>query len=159
MSFKLSRLCILAVEDNAQARNLLKALLRSFGVNQIFTAADGREAQAFLDASSEAIDLILEHIETHGDNLWGHAIPLPESAGGGIRLVSRTNYLSENFFGALKHDERRRSGYKNLGHVLENLPAEATLVRNLEHDDYVTTLCDSLDGLAAAFARLDRQEL
>ena len=106
----------------------------------------------------EAIDLILEHIKTHGENLWGHAISLPESAGGGIRLVSRTNFLSENFFGDLKHDERRRSGYKNLGHVLENLPAEATLVRNLEHDDYVTTLCGSLDGLAAAFAKLDRQE-
>lgn len=59
MSSKLSRLCILAVEDNVQAKNLLKALLRSFGVTQIFTAADGREAQAFLDASSESIDLIL----------------------------------------------------------------------------------------------------
>ncbi len=106
----------------------------------------------------EAIDLILEHFEAHGDNLWGHAIPLPENAGGGIRIVSRTNYLSENFFGHLKHDERRRSGYKNLGHVLENLPAEAALVRNFEHDDYVTIVCGSLDSLAAAFAELDRHE-
>ncbi len=73
-------------------------------------------------------------------------------------FVSRTNYLSENFFGALKHDERRRSGYKNLGYVLEHLPAEAALVRNLEHDDYVTTVCGSLDGLTVAFAELDRQE-
>lgn len=92
----------------------------------------------------EAIDLILEHIETHGDNLWGHAIPLPESAGSGIRLVARTNYLSENFFGELKHDERRRSGFKNLGYVLEHMPAEAALVRNLLRDDYVATVCGSL---------------
>ncbi len=105
-----------------------------------------------------AIDLILEHIETHGDNLWGHAIRLPDSAGGGIRLVSRTNYLSENFFGGLKHDERRRSGYKNLGYVLEHLPAEATLVPNLVRDDYVTTVCGSLDNLPQAFAELDRQQ-
>lgn len=117
-----------------------------------------RPARGPAQDTREAIDLILEHLETHGGNLWGHAIALPEGVGGGSRLVSRTNYLSENFFGGLKHDERRRSGYKNLGYVLENLPAEATLVRNLQHDDYVTTVCGSLDGLAAAFAEMDRQK-
>jgi len=117
-----------------------------------------RPARGPAQDTREAIDLILEHIETHGDNLWGHAIVLPDSAGGGIRLVSRTNYLSENFFGGLKHDERRRSGYKNLGYVLEHLPAEATLVRNLVRDDYVTTVCGALDDLPQAFAELDRQQ-
>lgn len=106
----------------------------------------------------EAIDIILKHIETHGDNLWGHAIRLSETAGGGIRLVSRTNFLSENFFGQLKHDERRRSGRKNLGQDLEHMPAEAALVRNLKHDDYVTAVCGSLDRLDKSFADLDRQE-
>jgi len=106
----------------------------------------------------EAINLILEHIETHGDNLWGHAIRLPESAGGHIRLVSRTNFLAEDFFGDFKHDERRRSGRKNLGQDLEHIPAEAALVRNLLLDDYVTTVCGSLDKLPHAFAELDRQE-
>jgi len=108
--------------------------------------------------SREAIDLILKHIETHGDNLWGHAIRLPESAGGGIRLVSRTNFIAENFFGHFKHDERRRSGRKNLGQDLEHIPAEAALVRNLLLDDYVTTVCGSLDNLAHAFAELDQRE-
>jgi len=79
----------------------------------------------------EAIDTLLAHIETHKESLFGHAIRLPESAGGGVRLVSRTNYLSENGFGAFKHGERVRTGYKNLGHVLETLPAEALLARNL----------------------------
>jgi len=117
-----------------------------------------RPARGPAQDTREAIDIILKHIETHGDNLWGHAIRLPERVGGDIRLVSRTNYIAENFFGGLKHDERRRSGYKNLGYVLENLPAEAALVRNLEHDDYVTTVCGSLDDLPQAFAELDRQE-
>jgi hypothetical protein len=106
----------------------------------------------------EAIDVILRHIEVHGQNLWGHAIRLPESAGGGVRLVSRTNALCENFFGELKHDERRRSGRKNLGQDLEHLPAEAVLVRNLKHDDYVSIVCGSLDRLPAAFADLDRAD-
>jgi hypothetical protein len=58
----------------------------------------------------QAIDIILKHIDRHGPNLWGHAIRLPESAGGGVRLTSRTNFPAENFFGTLKHDERRRRG-------------------------------------------------
>ena len=103
----------------------------------------------------EAIDIILKHIDSHGANLWGHAIRLPESAGGGVRLMSRTNFLAENFFGTLKHDERRRSGRKNLTQDLEHLPAQAALVYNLEHPDYVTLMCGSLDRLAEAFAHLD----
>ncbi len=104
----------------------------------------------------EAIDVILKHIDDHGKNLWGHAIRLPESAGGGVRLVARTNALAENFFKKIKHDERRRSGRKNLGQDLEHLPAEAALVHNLEHDDYVRIVCGSLDKLPSAFAELDR---
>ncbi len=105
--------------------------------------------------SREAIDIVLKHIDAHGANLWGHVIRLPESAGGGIRLVFRTNFLAENFFGELKHNERRRSGRKNLTQDLEQLPAEAALVYNLEHADYVTLVCGSLDRLAEAFAHLD----
>ena len=104
----------------------------------------------------QAIDVILKHIDTHGANLWGHAIRLPESAG--VRLIARTNFPAENFFGQLKHDERRRSGRKNLTQDLEHLPAEAALVYNLEHADYVTLICGSLDRLAEAFAHLDHEQ-
>lgn len=104
----------------------------------------------------EAINVILTHIADHGENLWGHAIRLPEGAG--VRLVARTNALAENFFKLVKHDERRRSGRKNLGQDLEHLPAEAAIVRNLEHDDYVRIVCGSLDRLSAAFAELDQIE-
>ena len=117
-----------------------------------------RPARGPAQDTREAIDLILKHIDTHGDYLWGHAIALPEDAGGGIRLVDRTNHLSESFFGGFKHDERLRTGYKNLGYVLEHTPADAALVRNLLHDDYVATVCGSLDDLAQAFAELDRQD-
>ena len=51
--------------------------------------------------------------------------------------MPRTNFLAENFFGELKHEERRRSGRKNLGQDLGHLPAEDALFRNLLRDDYV----------------------
>ena len=52
-----------------------------------------RPARGPAQDTREAIDLILEHLETHGHNIWGHVIQLPDSAGGNVRLVSRTNFL------------------------------------------------------------------
>jgi len=106
----------------------------------------------------EAIDIILEHIEKHGENLWGHAIPLPENTGRKVRLVSRTNFLLENRFKHMKHGERRRSGRRILTQDLEHLPAESALAYNLERDDYVNIVCGSLDRLPEAFAQLDQEE-
>ena len=88
-------------------------------------------------------------------NLWGHAIALPD---GNLKLVARTNALLENFFGEMKHSERRRSGRKNLTQDLEHLPAEATLVYNLNHSDYVSIVCGSLEQLPEAFAQIDAKK-
>ena len=103
----------------------------------------------------KAIDLILNHLERHGPSLWGHAIALPPTVGGGIRLVARTNVLLESFFHEIKHGERRRSGRKVLTQDFEQLPASAVLARNLTKPDYVTILCGTLDDLPHAFAQLD----
>ncbi len=103
----------------------------------------------------QAIDLILAHLDRHGDTLWGHAITLSPSLGGGVRLVDRTNNSLEGFNRALKQGERRRSGRKILSDDFEHLPAEAALVRNLLCPDYVKILCGSLDQLPQAFAELD----
>lgn len=124
----------------------------------VISLADRRPARGPAQDLREAIDLITAHLQTHGDNLWGHVIHLPTSAGGGVRLVARTNILCESSFKMLKHDERRRSGRKNLGQDLEHFPAEAALVHNLEYDDYVAIVCGTVENLPAAFAELDRQE-
>lgn len=105
-----------------------------------------------------AIDIILQHVHKHGHNLWGHVVSLPDAAGGGTRLLERTNAIIENFFKDMKHGERRRSGRKNLTQDLEHLPAEAALALNLNHPDYVSIVCGSLDKLPEAFARLDREK-
>jgi len=103
-----------------------------------------------------AIDLILSHLERHGNSLFGHVIALPHSAGGGVRVVERTNVPIERTFDILKHGERRRSGRKNIAQDLECYPPDAMLALNLRHQDYLDILCGgSLDGLPAAFAALD----
>ena len=103
----------------------------------------------------EAIDIVLSHLEKHGRFLWGHAIYLPKRAGGGIRLVDRTNNAIETEFHILKHGERRRSGRKVLTQDLETLPPAAALAMNLTRSDYVSIVCGSLEKLPQAFARLD----
>ena len=103
----------------------------------------------------QAIDLILQHLEVHGDHLWGHDIKMPAKLGGGIRLVARTNNILEGFFHGIKHGERRRSGRKVLTKDFEDLPAAAALARNLDHQDYVALLCGTIENLPSAFACLD----
>jgi len=103
----------------------------------------------------DAIDEILAHVERHGASLWGHAVTLSTEAGGGVRLVDRTNNIEETFFRDLKHGERRRSGRKALSQDFETLPPEVALVQNLTHPDYVAVVCGSLENLPSALARLD----
>ena len=105
--------------------------------------------------SRQAIDLILMHLDRYGDSLWGHVIKLSAEAGGGIRLVERTNNLLEGFNRSMKQGERRRSGRKTLSDDFEHLPPEAALARNLLCADYVEILCGSIEQLPKAFAQLD----
>lgn len=103
----------------------------------------------------EAIDIVLSHLQKHGRFLWGHVIHLAKKAGGGIRLVDRTNNAIESQFHTLKHGERRRSGRKVLTQDFEKLPPAAALAMNLRRSDYVSIVCGSLEQLPKAFARLD----
>ena len=87
-----------------------------------------------------------------------HVVNLPIHAGGGIRVINRTNNCLEFKFSGIKRGERRRSGRKVLTQDMENLPPDAMLVSNLDHPDYVEIVCGSLDGLPEAFAELDMKE-
>ncbi len=59
MTIQLQDLRVLIVEDNPQAARLLQKVLAKLGVHQAYHSADGREAQEFLDAADDMIDLII----------------------------------------------------------------------------------------------------
>jgi hypothetical protein len=118
----------------------------------------GRPERGPAQDEREARDIVVDHLDRHGGSLWGHAIRLPKEAGGGIRLVDRTNNALEGFFRKIKQGERRRSGRKVLSYDFEQLPAGAALVANLARPDYVEILCGSLDRLPEAFAQLNAQQ-
>lgn len=55
----LSEVRILIVEDQSEARSLLRGMLGEMGVTQIFESKDGRDALKFLDAAFDMVDLII----------------------------------------------------------------------------------------------------
>lgn len=50
---------ILIVEDQAEARAMLRNMLMEIGCTQVFEAKDGREGLAFIDSAFDFVDLIM----------------------------------------------------------------------------------------------------
>ena len=59
MGAALSDLKILLVEDQSEARAMIRNMMGELGITQIFEASDGREALAFLDSAYDFIDLLV----------------------------------------------------------------------------------------------------
>lgn len=105
---------------------------------------------------TSAAGVILKYLKANRVHLFGHPARF-DADGGLVAVVERTNNVLEHFFGAEKQRLRRRVGRAHLGQDLEQQPAQAVLVANLRHADYVQALCGSLDDLPAAVAALDMQ--
>lgn len=101
---------------------------------------------------------VLTYLERYGDLLFGHPT-IHDDTGAVVAVVERTNNVAEHFFGHQKQLLRRRLGRAHLARDLEDQPAQAALVANLSHADYVRVLCGSLENLPAAFAALDQHQL
>lgn len=56
---KLEDLKVLIVEDQNEARAMMRNMLMEMGVTQIFDAPDGRDALTFLDSAFDFVDLII----------------------------------------------------------------------------------------------------
>lgn len=56
---KFNDLKVLIVEDQGEARNMLRNMLLELGINQVFESPNGREALTFIDAAFDFIDLII----------------------------------------------------------------------------------------------------
>jgi len=101
--------------------------------------------------------IILNYCDRYANHLFGQPTRRDEHDRI-IAVVERTHNLAEHFFGADKQKLRRRLGRANLGHDLEDQPAQAALVANLLHTDYARTLSGSLEHLPAVFAKLDQEQ-
>lgn len=55
----LGDLKVLIVEDQIEARSMIRNMLMELGVHQVFDAPDGREALKFIDSAFDFVDLII----------------------------------------------------------------------------------------------------
>jgi hypothetical protein len=101
--------------------------------------------------SRDALKSVIKTLDRVKGQLFGHPV-VRDSTGNTIFVVDRTNNAVEHFFGQQNQAMRRRTGRKNLGRDLEDLPAEAALVHNLSKPDYVRIVIGSLEQLPARFA-------
>jgi hypothetical protein len=108
--------------------------------------------------STSPYPVIANYLDRYENHLFGHPVRYDED-GRMTAIVERTNNVLEHFFGDEKQRLRRRLGRAHLGRDLQDQPAQAALVANLRHPDYVRVLCGSLEHLPIAFADLDDQAL
>lgn len=55
----MSDLKVLIVEDQSEARSMLRNMLLELGINQVFESSDGREALTFIDSAFDFVDVII----------------------------------------------------------------------------------------------------
>ncbi|MEH2014565.1 chemotaxis protein CheB [Nostoc sp.] len=96
-SLTLEGLCILAVDDEADSRDLIKWMLEDFGA-EVVVVTSAREAIAALTESPDRYNLLLADIgmpQEDGYFLIRQVRALDASAGGQIPAVAITAYVSE----------------------------------------------------------------
>ncbi|MEH2232318.1 MAG: chemotaxis protein CheB [Nostoc sp.] len=97
LSLTLEGLCILAVDDQADSRNLIKSMLEEFGA-EVVVVTSAREAIAALTESPDRYDLLLADIgmpEQDGYSLIRQIRKLKAEAGGQIPAAAISAYVTE----------------------------------------------------------------
>lgn len=56
---RLEDLKVLLVEDQLEARTMLRNMMLEMGITQVFDASDGREALNFVDAAGDVVNFII----------------------------------------------------------------------------------------------------
>jgi len=107
-----------------------------------------------LEGEDSPYAVVRDYLYRYGPHLFGH--PTRRDLDGRVlAIVGRTNNAIEHFFGLHKQRLRRRIGRAQLARDLQQQPAQAALVNNLRHPEYVRALCGSLENLPAALAELE----
>ena len=55
----LEKMKVLVVDDQSDARAMVRGMLGELGITQIFEASDGKEALSFTDAAMDMIDVVI----------------------------------------------------------------------------------------------------
>jgi len=94
-------------------------------------------------------------VDKYGDKLFADPIEADTPSGPILISPQRTNNILEQFFRELNRSNRRKTGNNSMQRVLENMMADAPLVKNLDNPDYMATLLGGKSSLEDLFASMD----
>lgn len=98
---------------------------------------------------------MIEQIDTYWEKLFAYPIPVDTPDGRIFIQPQRTNNILERFFRDLKRRNRKKSGMSSLTKTLKVILSDTPLVKNLENEQYLTTILDGCATLGQRFARID----
>jgi len=98
---------------------------------------------------------MIQQIDTYWEKLFADPIPVDTPNGRIFIQPQRTNNILERFFRDLKRRNRKKSGTSSLTKTLKAILSDTPLVKNLENEQYLTTILDGCATLEQRFARID----
>ena len=105
--------------------------------------------------SQIAFKRLLKQLDKYWDKLFADPI-IVETKQGEVRIQpQRTNNILERLFRDLKRGYRKRTGDHRLTRTLKAMLADVPLVKNLSNPNYIKTLLEGKNSLAARFADID----
>ena len=98
---------------------------------------------------------LIAQLDHYHSKLFADPITVASPTGTIHFQSQRTNNLMKRLFRDLKRGRRRQTGTRSLSQTLQTMLADTPLVRNLNNDDYRTTLLDGKPNLEALFADIE----
>jgi hypothetical protein len=98
---------------------------------------------------------MIQQIDAYWEKLFADPIPVDRPNGRAFIQPQRTNNTLERFFRDLKRRNRKKSGTVSLTKTLKTILSDTPLVKNLDHDEYLSIILDGCSTLEERFEKID----
>ncbi len=103
---------------------------------------------------------MLAQINKYWDKLFTAPIAVTNGKGETVYIQpQRTNNIMERNFRELNRGNRKKTGWKSLGKVLQTMLAETSLVKNLRNEKYFEIILNDKKTLADRFSEIDTERV
>jgi len=108
-------------------------------------------------SKNKAYQNMLKQLDKYWEKLFVDPITVTTQAGTILIQPQRTNNVLEQFFRAVKHMYRKKSGKNKLTKTLKTMIADTPLVKNLSNPQYMEIILKGKNNLVERFAEIDVQ--
>ncbi len=99
---------------------------------------------------------MVEQIDKYDEKLFADPIIVQTPEGSVTIYPQRTNNILEQFFRAVRHGHRRKTGNNSMARMLSTMLADTPLVKNLDNPEYMEILLGGKANLEELFAEIGK---